>query len=133
MREDEVITLGDFAENYMFIIQDEIQGFHWNKQSCTLHPIVMYHNKDKLTEKCLCFISDDLNHDTGFVHEVMKRTVDYIQETICPEVTKVHYLVMAVLGNTRTAKITSTCVLMKRISALTVPGHFLLIVMGNHL
>ena len=73
LREDKVIVLGDFAENYKFIIQDEIQGFHWNKQSCTLHPIVIYHIKDnKLTERCLCFISDDLNHDTGFVHEVMK-------------------------------------------------------------
>ena len=25
---DEVIVLGDFAENYQFILQDEIQGFH---------------------------------------------------------------------------------------------------------
>ena len=92
LREEEVIVLGDFAENYKFIIQDEIQGFHWNKQSCTLQPIVIYHIKDnKLTERSLCFISDDLNHDTGFVHEVMKRSADFIKEEICPEVSKVHY------------------------------------------
>ena len=92
LREEEVIVLGDFAENYKFIIQDEIQGFHWNKQSCTLHPIVIYHIKDnKLTERSLCFISDDLNHDTGFVHEVMKRSADFIKKEICPKVSKVHY------------------------------------------
>ena len=25
-----VLFLGDFAENYQFVIQDEVQGFHWN-------------------------------------------------------------------------------------------------------
>ena len=26
----EVIILGDFVENVSFIVQDEIQGYHWN-------------------------------------------------------------------------------------------------------
>jgi hypothetical protein len=59
LKENEVI-----AENYQFIIQEEIQGFHWNKQSCTRHPIVLYYMKhNKPTEKSFCFISDNLNHD----------------------------------------------------------------------
>ena len=40
--EDSVIVLGDFAENYTFVVQDEIQSFHWSKQYCTLHPAVLY-------------------------------------------------------------------------------------------
>ena len=81
LKENEVIVLGDSAENYEFVIQDEIQGFHWNKQSCTLHPIVIYYKKDNiLTQKSICFISDDLNHDTCFVYEVMKQTVNIIKE-----------------------------------------------------
>ena len=28
--EGEVVVLGDFAENYSFVIQDADQGFHWN-------------------------------------------------------------------------------------------------------
>ena len=28
---DKVIVLGDFSENYKFLVQDEIQGYHWNK------------------------------------------------------------------------------------------------------
>ena len=32
--DDDVITivLGDFSENYKFLFQDEVQGYHWNKQ-----------------------------------------------------------------------------------------------------
>ena len=36
-----VIFLGDFAENYSFVVQDEIQNFHWNNSMCTLHPVVV--------------------------------------------------------------------------------------------
>ncbi len=46
LKEDEVIVLVDFAENYKFLVQDEIQGYHWNKSQCTLHPAVVYTTKD---------------------------------------------------------------------------------------
>ena len=43
------IALLDFAENYQFMVQDEIQGFHWNKIGCTLHPVAIYYmENDKL-------------------------------------------------------------------------------------
>ena len=32
--ETSCIPLLDFAENYQFMVQDEIQGFHWNNISC---------------------------------------------------------------------------------------------------
>lgn len=35
------IVLMDFSENYSFVIQDEVQGYHWNTGHCTLHPIVI--------------------------------------------------------------------------------------------
>ena len=58
------ITLSDFAENCSFIIQDEVQSFHWNQQSCTLHPVVLYHKINGIVEEdSLCFIPDDLCHD----------------------------------------------------------------------
>ena len=41
--EHSVIILGDFAENYAFIVQDEIQSYHWNSQQCSLHPLVIYY------------------------------------------------------------------------------------------
>ena len=74
--EGEIIVLADFAENFSFVVQDEVQGYHWNKSQCTLHPIVIYYkvrnanNDDELVLKSLplCFVSDDLNHDAGFVY-----------------------------------------------------------------
>ena len=37
------IVVLDFAENYKFVVQDEVQSFHWNNQQCTLHPVIIYH------------------------------------------------------------------------------------------
>ena len=39
----EVIILGDFEEKFSFIVQDEIQGYHWSNKQCSLHPIVLYY------------------------------------------------------------------------------------------
>ena len=38
---DELIVLGDFTENYFFLVQDEIQWYHWNKNQCSPHPVVV--------------------------------------------------------------------------------------------
>ena len=40
------IVLVDFAEIYSFVIQDEVQGFHWNNVQATLHPIVIYYKQN---------------------------------------------------------------------------------------
>ena len=32
------LILGDFAENYKFVVQDEVQSFHWNSLQCTVYP-----------------------------------------------------------------------------------------------
>jgi hypothetical protein len=36
------VALCDLAENYSFALQDEAQGFHWNKAQATIHPFVIY-------------------------------------------------------------------------------------------
>ena len=38
-----IILLGDFAENYAFVVQDEIQSYHWNTKQFSFHPIVLYY------------------------------------------------------------------------------------------
>ena len=72
---DEVIILEDFAENVSFIVQDEIQGYQWNNQQCSLHSSVLYYRKEnesELVSTSICFISNDLEHDVNFVYKVMK-------------------------------------------------------------
>ena len=75
--------LGDFSENYEFLVQDEIQSYHWSKDSCTLHPIVVYFKtpgEQEIQHKSFCFMSDDRNHDTCFVYEVQKLLISYIHK-----------------------------------------------------
>ena len=85
----EVTIRGDFAENFSFIVQDEIQGYHWNNQQCSLHSIVLYYPREN---ESICFISDDPRHDVNFVYKVMKDTIKYICDNITETLsTKVHY------------------------------------------
>ena len=68
-----VLFLGDFEENYQFVIQDEVQGFHWNNSQCTLHPVITYYQEnDKLKNSSFCVISDDRKHDVALIYEVQK-------------------------------------------------------------
>ena len=56
------------------VVQDEIQGYHWNKDQCTLHPVVIYFKNDGVLHHIsLHIIYDDLEHDSCFVHELSCR------------------------------------------------------------
>ena len=101
----EVIVLGDFAENYQFVVQDEIQGYHWNKQQCTLHPIVIYYQSDgNLLSKSLCFISDDLEHDVNIVYKIIAATIDYLKHNVSDDIKKVHYFTDRCAGQYKNCK-----------------------------
>ena len=67
------LFLGDFAENYSFVVQDEVQGFHWNNLQCTLHPVVVYYKSDNnLQHSSYCIISDDNHHDVPTIYEIQR-------------------------------------------------------------
>ena len=54
---NKAIVLGDFTENYQFIVQDEFQSFHWSKEYCTLHPVLVYFlDDDDKTSSTYAFI-----------------------------------------------------------------------------
>ena len=86
------IILLDFAENYHYLVQDEVQGFHWNKDQCTLHPVVIYYKNEnnELVHRSLCIISDDLDHDTNFVNKLQELVCHYIKNEM-PEITSIEY------------------------------------------
>ena len=68
-----VLFFNDLAKNYQFVIQDEVQRFHWNNSQCTLHPVVTYYQQnDELKNISYCVISDDRKHDVPLVYEVQK-------------------------------------------------------------
>ena len=107
MGRDEAIVLGDFAENYKFVVQDEIQGYHWNQKQCTLHPVVIYHRctqDSDLASRSLCFISDDLDHDVYMVYSVIETSAKYIKENISTGITMIHYFSDGCAGQYKNCK-----------------------------
>ena len=61
----------DFAENYSFVCQDAIQGYHWETSQATLHPIVVFHRSETSGEiECIitCIVSDYRGHNAIAVH-----------------------------------------------------------------
>ena len=87
----EVIVLGYFAENYSFFVLDEIQGYHRNKNQCSLHPAVVYiRSSNNLVESSLCILSENLNQDVAFVYKVIKETVDFIKKELNLSVKTIH-------------------------------------------
>ena len=63
---DNVILQGDFAENVSYVIQDEVQSFHWENKQATLHPFVAYHRlaDGTLEHSNICVVSDTREHTT---------------------------------------------------------------------
>ena len=97
MEENEAVVTCDFAENYSFILQDEAQGFHWNKSMATVHLFVVYY-KDKVQEtgiqtlvhKSFVFISDCLTHNTVLVHVFQKKLLEFLKGFL-PNLNKLYY------------------------------------------
>ena len=72
LKANEVIVLRDFVKNYQFLVQGEIQSYHWSKEYCTLLPVVVHFTDGdgNIQHNPLCFISDDNNHNTNFVYKI---------------------------------------------------------------
>ncbi len=84
LAEGEVLVIGDFAENYSFVLQDAAQGFHWNNAQATLHPFVFYfRNNLELQHTSFVIISDCLTHDTAAVHLFQKHLVYFLCKFLC--------------------------------------------------
>ena len=49
--------MADFAENYSMVVQDAVQRWHWTKQQCTVHPIVIYYkdSQENLAVQSIAF------------------------------------------------------------------------------
>ena len=91
LKHDECIILGDFAENYQFVVQDEVQSYHWNKEQCTLHPIVVYYISGReLVHKSFCFLSDDMEHDTSFFYKLQTELITILKEDLS-QITSIKY------------------------------------------
>lgn len=82
---NEAVIICDFAENFSFIIQDEIQGYHWNKAQCTIHPFVIYYREQAGTDvKCqsLIVIAESLDHNVCSVYQFQLKLFQYLKQKL---------------------------------------------------
>ena len=52
--EKEVLVVGDFAENLTFVMQNEVQSYHWNNAQATIHPFVCYWLENEVSKHVSC-------------------------------------------------------------------------------
>eukprot|EP00731_Ephydatia_muelleri_P028308 Em0019g1181a len=118
LKPGEAVVLGDFSENYSFVIQDAVQGFHWNNDKATIHPFIAYwrpsvtqegtHNEAQCSSSCneaqsdatvVSSIEDCLVHDAVSVHLFVKNFLDFLALNI-KGLKKVYYFTESPNTNT---------------------------------
>jgi len=86
-----IVSVIDFAENYSFQPQDEIQSMHWFNVQVTLLVHITYRHAQLLMDgiesteterhvvkECHFYVSDDKIHDTLFVQHCFKLHYDWL-------------------------------------------------------
>lgn len=90
LKPGEFVVLMDFAENYSFVVQDAVQGFHWENSQATLHPFVVYYKSEEVRCISCCIISDCPQHDTIAVHVYITKLIGYLK-SIITEIKHINY------------------------------------------
>ena len=76
------IILLDFVDNYLLVIQDAVQGFHWENSQAMLHPLVVYHASPNSVIEYLivCFVSDHQSHNQSAVHAFLAIGLSFVKK-----------------------------------------------------
>ena len=84
LEDGEALAVGDFSENFQFIIQDAIQGVHWSNDMATLHPFVVYFKDQSgnIDQKSIVFISDDTSHNQVQVWTFQKYLIRFLKDLV---------------------------------------------------
>ncbi|CAF1502656.1 unnamed protein product [Adineta ricciae] len=78
----------DFAENFTFVTQNEIQSAYWNQKQATVYTVVIQTDAD---HRNMVLISNRMTHDTAFVYCTQEIIVVLIREEY-RNVHKIHYV-----------------------------------------
>ena len=79
----EFLVVADFSENYSFVIQDEVQSFHWKNLQATVHPFLCYYrvlNGNKLNSISFTVISENKYHDSTAVHLFQRKLIAFLTD-----------------------------------------------------
>ena len=86
----EVLAVGDFSENYSFVVQDAAQGVHWSNSSCTLHPWICYYKENETVKTfTVLLISNCLTYNTVAVFAFQQCLINLLKKQI--NLSSIHY------------------------------------------
>lgn len=81
LKNNELLIICDFSENYSFIVQNAIQSFHWVNKQCTIHPFVIYYKHgNEIDHLSIVMIAESLKHDVIAVYLFQKRILAFLKE-----------------------------------------------------
>ena len=84
LKENSIVKIEDFSENYTCLLPHEIQSLHWTQNQYTVYPVVaLCKINDEIKEDHFVVISDDIEHELKFV-EIADIKIDeyYTQKDI---------------------------------------------------
>ena len=87
----------DFAEDYRYRSQEELQSVYWSQTKVTIHPVVAYFKRERERERgetirhqSFVFLTDEPRHDAKFVFALLRSLVSQLTKLI-PELEYIHY------------------------------------------
>lgn len=92
LKPTECIVICDFSENYSFVVQDAVQGFHWANAQCTVHPFAIYYRDESQELKFTSFIAiaESTKHNHVAVRLFLVNCVDFLKTKLA-ELEKIHF------------------------------------------
>ena len=123
----ELLVNADFSENYSFILQDAAQGFHWNNSQATIHPFVAYYT---LTRGSCAIWTLSSSLTVCSIIQLLyicskKRWLLIWKESYLQILKKSTTFLMEQHPNTKIARISWICAVMKKILECVLNGIFL--------
>lgn len=85
LKATECIIICDFSENYSFVVQDAVQGFHWANAQCTIHPCAIYFKDEESNDlKFTSFIAiaDFTKHNHVAVRLFLTQCIAFIKSKL---------------------------------------------------
>jgi hypothetical protein len=104
----ELIIISDFSENYSFVVQEAVQGYHWANQQWTVHSFCIYYRKDDRNEpyfQSLVMIAESIKHDITAVHLFETKLVTYLKQRLyMSEIKKIYFFSDGAAGQYKNKK-----------------------------
>ncbi|KAL5484241.1 hypothetical protein EMCRGX_G020703 [Ephydatia muelleri] len=90
----EFLVIADFSENYSFVVQDEVQSFHWNNLQATVHPFLCnFKDGDgKINSICFTVISENNQHDNISVHLFQRKLISFLTDHFGKKPKRIMYM-----------------------------------------